>query len=56
MGSGSAEFCRMFAGSGTKICHAFEIKDQKFGCKKWVKSICKPGGPSGRCLTLVSVA
>ena len=25
--------CTIFVGSGTKICHAFGIKDQKFGYK-----------------------
>jgi len=39
-GSGSAVFfrdqgsgCTIFVGSGTKIGHAFGIKDQKFACK-----------------------
>ena len=33
MESGSAVFshCTIFVGSGTKICRAFGIKDQKFG-------------------------
>ena len=28
--------CTIFAGSGTKIGHAFGIKDQKFACKNWI--------------------
>ena len=26
--------CTDFVGSGSKICHAFGIKDQKFGCNQ----------------------
>ena len=45
IGSGSAvcffrnqgSGCNIFMGSaGTKICHAFGIKDQKYGYKNWV--------------------
>ena len=28
--------CTLFVGSGTKIGHAFGIKDQKFGCKNGI--------------------
>ena len=28
--------CAIFAGSGTKIGHAFGIKDQKFAYKNWI--------------------
>ena len=43
MGSGSTVFrdqgsgCTIFVGSGTKIGHAFGIKDQKFACKNRMK-------------------
>ena len=43
MGSGISSFlrnqkssCTIFVGSGTKSCHAFGIKDQKFGYKNGI--------------------
>ena len=30
--------CTIFVGSGTKICHAFGIKDQKFGYKNGISA------------------
>ena len=40
IGSGSAVFertgIRLYHHSGTKLCHAFEIKNQKFGCKNGI--------------------
>ena len=47
MGSGSAVFrdegsgCTSFVGSGTKICDAFDIKDQKFGYKNGISNVQK---------------
>ena len=31
--------CTIFVGSGTKIGHAFGIKDQKFAYKNWISTV-----------------